>query len=72
MGRASREVWIKRVKRWRDSGLSAKECIRSANRVRFARPCELLTADSLDLRVDSARSVTTRFAEGYAALDAAC
>ena len=25
MGRAPREVWIKRVERWRDSGLSAKE-----------------------------------------------
>ena len=25
MGRAPREVWIKRVDRWRDSGLSAKE-----------------------------------------------
>jgi hypothetical protein len=25
MGRASREVWIKRIERWRDSGLGAKE-----------------------------------------------
>jgi len=25
MGRAPREVWIKRVERWRDSGLGAKE-----------------------------------------------
>ena len=25
MGRASREVWAKRVERWKDSGLSAKE-----------------------------------------------
>ncbi len=25
MGRESREVWSKRVERWRDSGLSAKE-----------------------------------------------
>ena len=25
MGRAPREVWIKRLERWRDSGLSAKE-----------------------------------------------
>jgi hypothetical protein len=25
MARASREIWIKRVERWRDSGLGAKE-----------------------------------------------
>ena len=25
MGRASREVWIKRIERWRESGVGAKE-----------------------------------------------
>ena len=28
MGRESREIWLKRVERWRDSGLSVKEFAR--------------------------------------------
>jgi hypothetical protein len=30
MGRASREVWIKRIERWRESGLGAKEFAQQA------------------------------------------